>query len=164
MFDGRAWAFLAVFLLFLAQNFLEYLLPGQAPSLVLIGVIYFSLRGGPRFGTVLGFFAGALAELYGQGAFGFYLAEWAVVGAVSGLVSSQIFQDSLPAEIFLPGLAAYFSNFAELAYRRLGAGGPFPWDGFVQAFRPGVIAVTALASLVLFSWLKKFPKASPWHR
>ena len=155
MFDGRPWPFFIVFFLFLAQNLLGVLFPGSAPSLPLVAVIYFSLRRGARFGTALGLFAGALMELYGQGPFGFTMACWAALGAASGVVATQVFQDSVPAEIFLPAFAAYFLSFAELTYRRIGEGETFPWDGFFHAFQPGMLAGTVFASLVLFSLLRK---------
>ena len=155
MFDGRAWPFFIVSLLFLAQNLLTVLFPGSAPSLPLVAVIYFSLRKGARFGTLLGCFAGALMELYGQGPFGFTMACWTALGAVSGSIATQIFQDSVPAEVFLPAFAAYFLSFAELAYRKMGEGEAFPWDGFFCAFRPGMLAGTVIASLFLFPLLRK---------
>ena len=158
MSDGRFRPFFWTAALFLSQNLLNVLFPGTAPSFVLIAVIYFSMRNGGRFGLVLGLFAGTLTEIYGQGSLGFYMALWAAVGAVSGVAATQVFQDSLIAEILLPVFASYFMNLAELVYRQSAEEGGSFWPLIPHAFQPLTLAGTAAASVFLFSWLAKLPR------
>ena len=155
MFNGRFGAAALIFLLFLLQNFLNYLAPGRVPSLLLIGVIYYSLNQGPRFGMLLGLFAGFLLELFGQGGFGFYMVQLAVLGLLSGFVSSKVFQDSLLAEILLPALAAYGCLLSEAMFMRAAAGESAGWECFVQAFQPWVFVGTAFLAPLLFSRLQR---------
>ena len=153
MFNGRAGPFWLIFILFLVQNSLNYLFMGNLPPLMLIGVIYYSLKQGSRFGTALGLFAGSLAEMYGQGGLGFYMTQYAAVGALSGFVSSKIFQDSLLAEILLPAAAAYFC--AALESR-----------SFSAAFQPWVLTGTVVFSPLLFYCLQKSSvgRSGAWRR
>ena len=154
--SGRFRPWIALFLLFLAQNFLNYLFYGNVPPLTLIGVIYYSLKDGWRSGVKLGLFAGFLAELFGQGALGFYMAEFAVAGLLSGFVSSKIFQDSLPAEIFLPALLTYLSMLSEIVFLGASAGNPAGWGCLGLAFHFRILALTVLVSPLMFSWLHRF--------
>ena len=153
MFNGRVGPFALVFILFLIQNALNYLFMGALPPLPLIGVIYYSLKKGPRFGMGLGLFAGALMETYGQGGLGFYMAEYAVVGTLSGFISTRIFQDSLLAEILLPVTAAYLCAASESR-------------SFSAAFQPWVLAGTVFFSPFLFFCLQRISerRSGQWRR
>ena len=153
MFRGRTGPFWLIFILFLVQNALNYLFMGDLPPLPLIGVIYYSLKKGSRFGVALGLFAGFLAEIYGQGGFGFLMAQAAAVGALSGFVSSKIFQDSLMAEIFLPAVVVYFCALSET-------------HSFSAAFQPWVLAGTAMFSPFLFFCLQRVSsgRSGAWRR
>jgi rod shape-determining protein MreD len=155
--EGKLWPLACLSALFFIQNFFDLLFPGMAPALVLIGVVYFALRGGPVAGLIFGAYAGALIELYGQGSLGFYIAAWAAAGLGAGYLSRQVFPDSLVAEILIPGAASYLLCLAELFYRQLGEGGAFPWWGLVEALQPATLVSTILSSLILFSWLRKLP-------
>ena len=156
MRKGLLWPCFNLFLLFLAQNFFNYLFDGIVPPLTLIGVIYYSLKDGWRSGAKLGLFAGLLAELFGQGAPGFYMAQFAATGLLSGFVSSKIFQESLPAEIFLPLALTYLSMLSEMVFLGWAGGNRSGWECFGQAFRPRVLAAAVVVSPLLFSWLHRF--------
>jgi rod shape-determining protein MreD len=153
LFDGRFGPYFLIFLLFLAQNSLNYLFMGHLPPLMLIGVIYYSLKKGPRFGIALALLAGALADLFGQGALGFYMAQYAVVAALSGFASSKIFKDSLMAEIFLPAAAAYLCALSETR-------------SFSAAFQPWALIGTVLFSPLLFYCLQRSSsrRSGAWRR
>ena len=162
MFRGRLWPFFFIFILFLAQNLLDYLFPGYAPALLLTGVIYYSLKKGWRIGPGLGLFAGFFIEIFSQGPLGFYMAQFAVAGVLSGLLSSKLFGDSLPTEIFLPAAAVYFSALAEVIALQITAGSSSPWRCFSLAFQPVTLAGTALFSPLLFFCLQKTSSRGRW--
>ena len=153
MFNGRTGPFWLIFILFLVQNSLNYLFMGNWPPFLLIGVIYYSLKKGSRFGLALGLFAGALTEIYGQGGLGFYMTEYAAMGALSGFASSKIFQDSWLAEIFLPVAAAYFCAVSESR-------------SFSAAFQPWVLGGTVVFSPFLFFCLQRTSagRSGAWRR
>ena len=160
---GRLWPFFFIFILFLMQNFIDYLFPGNAPALLLTGVVYYSLKEGWRTGLWLGLFAGFFTEIFGQGPLGFYMAQFAAVGVLSGLLSSKLFGDSLLTEIFLPAVAVYFSALAEVVYRLIMTGSSGSWRCFALAFQIGAIAGTALFSPLLFFCLHKTSSRSSWR-
>ena len=159
MSNGRVAAFFWVFVLFCLQNFSSYLLGAAAPSLLLIGVMVYSLNEGSRFGLLLGLFAGFLSDLFGQGALGFGMMQLASVGVLSGLVSTQIFQEGYFTELFLPAVALYFSALAEILFTQNISGDAWGWACLGYAFRPWTLANTALVSPILFSFLKKHPSS-----
>ena len=163
MFRGRPWPFLFIFFLFVAQNFMNYLMAGNIPPVVLISVVYYSLKHGWRSGLWLGLFAGGLHEIFGQGPLGFYMAQFAAVGVLSGFLSSRIFGDSLLTEILLPTLAVYFSSLCEIFYVQWMAQDPSPWRNLSLAFRPGTLFITALFSPLLFYCLRKTSSRNPWR-
>ena len=154
MSKARFFAFVWVFVLFLLQNTLNYFFPGKCPSFLLVAVIFYSLREGAVFGLLLGAAAGFLLELFGQGGFGFWMLNLAAVGALSGYVSSKIFQDSLLTEIFLPGIAFYFSTLAEIIFLQLRAGSFSGWEAIGRAFLFWPLLGTLLFSPVIFAWLQ----------
>ena len=155
MSKERVLAFAWIFILFLIQNFFNYLFPGKCPPFLLIAVIFYSLREGPSFGVWLGATAGFLLELFSQGGFGFWIVTLAAAGALSGYVSSKIFQDSLWTGIFLPGIAFYFSTLAEIVYLKSKTGWALGWEVAGQAFLLCPLAGTLIVSPFLFGWLEK---------
>ena len=155
MSKRRLAAFGLLFILFLAQNFLNYLFPQNVPPILLVGLIYYSLKEGWRFGTVLGLFTGMLLELFGQGALGFYLIQMTVLGALSGWASFAIFPDGLLTEILFPVLGAYLSMLSEVIFTQVSTAGFASASCLVLAFRPWVLLGTPIFSLFLFSWLQR---------
>jgi hypothetical protein len=153
--SDRFLAFVWVFILFLLQNLLNYLFPGKCPPLLLMAVIFYSLREGALFGSVLGAAAGFLLELFGQGGFGVWILNLAAVGALSGYASSKIFQDSLLTEIILPGLAFYLSTLAEIVFLQARAGVFSGWDALGGAFLFWPLLGSLVFSPALFGWLQK---------
>ena len=128
-----------------------------------MAVIFYSLREGALFGMVLGAVAGFLLELLGQGALGVWMLNLAAVGALSGYVSSKIFQDSLLTEIFLPGLAFYFSTLAEILFLQARSGSLNGWDALGRAFLFWPLLGSLVFSPVLFGWLQKRRSKVSWR-
>lgn len=141
--------------LFLAQNTLFYLFPEKAPSLVLIGVLYYALFEGAAAGTVAGCWGGLLIDLFGEGRPGFFTAAFAVSGGLCGYVSSKIFEDSWLSEVVLPFLSLYGIQVAQQCVLRSQAGESVLPGAFTGAFLLWPLATTALAAPWLFNRLRK---------
>lgn len=156
MSSDRFFAFILLFFLFFLQNFLNYLFPGKCPPLLLMAVVFYSLREGPVFGMWFGAAAGFLLELFGQGGFGVWALNLAAVGALAGFVSSKIFQDSLLTEILLPGLALYFSTLAEILTLQAHAGSLSVWEAAGRSFLWWPLLGSLVFSPLLFGWLERF--------
>ncbi len=122
-------------------------------------MIFYSLKEGSLFGIGLGAAAGFLLELFGQGGFGFWIINLSVVGGLSGYVSSKIFQDSLLTEIFLPGIAFYFSTVFEIIVLQSRSGTLPGWEAMGRAFLFWPLLATLVVSPVLFACLQKFTSA-----
>jgi cell shape-determining protein MreD len=142
-----------VALLFFAENALRTVWPGT-PSLVLIGVLFYSLSAGPLFGFLIGAFGGLFFEIYGVGSFGFSMLVLGGVGAACGAVSGTLFRESFATQLLLPACAAYTITFFHLAAMRVG-GGELNAGVFLDAFSFWNIFFTALASPLLFGLLLK---------
>lgn len=145
-----------IFILFLFQNFLNYLFPGKCPALLLIAVIFYSLREGPVFGIGLGAASGFLLELFAQGRFGFWIVDLGILGALSGYMASKVFQDGLLTGIFLSGIAFYLSTLAEILFLQSQTGQLPGWEVVLRAFLFWPLLSTSLISPVVFWGLQKF--------
>ena len=154
MFSSFLWPCAALFIFFIAQNFLQYLLAGNAPPLVLIAVVYYSLKKSALTGAFLGLFAGALMEIFAQGPLGAFMIPMALAGAASGGTAAKIFQDSWPAAILIPCVTAYFFSLAELACLQI-QWGQGSWDIFGLAFQGRSLLWTLFLSPVVFFILGK---------
>ena len=157
MSKKRLAAFALLFILFLAQNFLNYLFPQNVPPILLVGLVYYSLKEGWRFGAVLGLFTGMLLELFGQGALGFYLIQMIVLGTLSGWASAAIFPDGLLTEILFPVLGAYLAMLSEVIFTQANTAGLVSASCLLLAFRPWILLGTSVFSLFFFSWLQRAP-------
>ena len=162
MSNNRLLALVWIFVLFLLQNSLNYLFPGKCPPLLLVAVIFYSLREGALFGMALGAAAGFLLELFGQGTLGFWVLNLAAVGALSGYVSSKVFQDSLLTGILLPGVAFYFSTLAEIVFLQLKSGVFSGGEAIGRAFLFWPLLGALVFSPFIFSVLQRF--SSGRHR
>ena len=128
-----------------------------------MAVIFYSLREGALFGLGLGAASGFLLDLFGQGALGIWMLNLATVGALSGYVSSKIFQDSLLTEIFLPGIAFYFSTLAEVIFLQTRAGSFSGWEALGRAFLFWPLLGSLVFSPILFGWLQKRRSRVSWR-
>jgi rod shape-determining protein MreD len=148
-------ACLWILALFLGQNALVYLFPEKAPSLVLIGVLYYALAEGAFSGFVCGVWGGLLLDLLSQGRPGFFTAALAAAGGLCGYVSSKIFEDSWLAEIVLPFLGLYALAFSQHIFLKTQTGEAVLPGVFTEAFLPWPLLTTALVSPWLFARLRR---------
>ena len=156
MLSSTLGSFLWLFVLFLAQNTLFYFFPEKAPSLVLIGVLYYSLFEGALAGLVAGCWGGLLLDLLSQGSPGFFTAAFAVSGGLCGFVSSKIFEDSWLSEVVLPAVSFYGVTLALHILWRTQNGEPMGPSVLAEAFLPWPLLTTALCAPWLFGRLRKF--------
>ena len=154
MFKGFFTAAAVLFLLFLIENFLNCFLVGNGPPLVLIGVVYYSLKKGPMVGMWLGFFAGFWTEIFGQGFLGSSILPMGLAGMLIGFVSTQLFQDGWLSAFLMPSLAAYCYLLAELFYVRIPLRQLSP-DIFLLAFQGRVLLWALFLSPCLFVLLER---------
>ncbi len=155
MFSSRFAAFFWIFALFLVQNTWTYLFPEKAPALVLIGVLYYSLFEGAAAGFMAGAWGGLLIDLFSQGRPGFFTAAFALSGAVSGIASSKIFEDSWLTEIILPFLSLYCVMLVQQFVLRTRMGEPAGFAAFFEAFLPWPLFMTAVCAPWFFTRLRK---------
>ena len=163
MSSRRLFAFIILFVIFLAENTLNFFLREATPSLLLVTVLFFSFAEGAAFGAFAGLWAGFLLDLLGLGKPGLFMSAFACVGLASGTVSSKVFQDSLFAEILLPVVCLYGVMLAEawaIAHASGEAAGPYL---VAEAFRPWKLLSTVLISPWLFARLRRM-RSGPERR
>ncbi len=108
---------------------------------MICAVVFYALSEGAGFGLAAGLWSGLLLETFAVGKFGLQIGLWGTVGFTAGLLSSKIFPESLPVQIFLPLLAQFFVSGVNLILRG---------RSFVE---PGELLMTALWAPVLFRLL-----------
>lgn len=147
---------LTVLGLYLAQNAVHYALPEAPPALVLIGVVYIALYEGALAGAASGLLAGALLELLAPGRFGPFIVPYTAAGLLTGLLSGQLFRDSLPTQVILPAFWALFMTAgAHLSGGSMSTDDPGTLAALSQSiFSPGWLW-TAVAAPLVFSVLRR---------
>jgi rod shape-determining protein MreD len=149
-------SFFWVFVLFIAQNFAVYLFPEKAPSLVLIGVLYYALFEGAVSGMVAGCFGGLLLDFFTQGRPGFFSAALAASGGLCGFLSSKIFEDSWLSEAVLPLVSLYFILFFQQVFMHARLEEPWFPAAFAHAFLPWPLVTTAASAPWVFGRMRLF--------
>jgi len=155
MSKGRFFFFLWIFFLFLLQNSVNYIFPGNTPPFLLMGVIFYALQEGPLFGMALGACAGMLLEVFTTGALGYQMAVFASCGGLSGFIASKIFRESILVQVFLPSTMLYFMTLFNFLIFKAQTGGIEGIFALSAAFRPWELLATALVSPAVFSFLRK---------
>ena len=107
--------FLAVFFAFFVQNFIQAIWAENALPFLLVAVVYYALKKGVWAGVVLGFFAGLLMELFGQGPLGAFLMPMVLSGALAGAAAGKLFHDNWLMAILILCAAVCFFMLAQLA-------------------------------------------------
>lgn len=87
--------------------FLEYIpVFGVGPQILLISVIYFSLRYGPMFGQVYGFISGLCLDGFVMTVFGVHSLVFTFVGYYYGKLSNKLDEDNFGVQMLLVFLAS----------------------------------------------------------
>ncbi len=156
MTSRRFLSFFWILFLFVAQSTIHTIFPPVITPLLVIGVIFFALTEGPSFGAVIGCFAGFLLDMLGVGKLGGSMAMLSVTGALAGFFSGQIFYDSFFTQIALPLFSQYLICVMNLFLAKsLPHGEGASLEIIKEAFFLSQPWSTALASLAVFSFLKK---------
>ncbi len=157
MSKPRVLAFLWIFIFFLLQNGLQFVLPDRAPLLLLIGVVFYGLSEGPLFGLLLGLYAGFFMDIFGVGKLGLQMAFFGSLGLLSGYAKSKVFSESLLTAILFPALAYYLLlclNF--ITTRIFFEGGAEAPAVFREALSIQALILMAILSPFIFSFLHRF--------
>ena len=149
-------SFFWVFLLFLIQNLLAYVFPGNAPALVLTGVICCALSEGVAFGALAGFWGGFWLDLLTLGRPGYYMGSFAVTGFLSGFLSKKVFQDGIFTKFGLPSLCFYLIMLVELCVLKAQIDEPITFAVVAEAFHPWPLFLTAVCSPWVFRRLRNY--------
>lgn len=110
---------------------------------MICAVVFYALSEGADFGLVAGLWAGFLLEVFVVGKFGFQMALWGAAGFFTGFLSTKIFPESFPAQLFVPLLAQTFVSGMNLCLR-----GRWCVD-------PGELLMTAFCAPILFHLLPR---------
>lgn len=156
MSKARAWAFVWILALFLAENFLQFLVPGLRAPLMLIGVVFYALYEGPQFGLWIGLAAGLLMDLYGTAKFGPEMAIHGALGVLCGYSASKLFRESLLTQMALPALATYLLYLANAVFFRSCAASESVTPGvFLDALAWPPILFAAAVSPIFFRHFRR---------
>ena len=156
--------FFLIFCLFLLQNAIALLFPQKTPTLLLIAVLFYALSEGPLFGALLGAFAGALLEIFGQGRMGSDTVVLAAAGFIFGHSARTFFRESLLAQFFFPVLAFYFVALSRLVLYQISSGGGFDLSFIRAVLLPWDVAVVFASAPVIFFCLRKVSYSSEGRR
>lgn len=158
----RVFAFVWLFVIFLAENALHFMFPHNAPPLLISGVVFYALLEGSLFGLVIGCYAGFFMDLFGIGKIGYEMALLGSIGCLSGFVASQIFRESALTESGLPVLGAYLAAVFNLfIFKTVVGTDGLTFSIFQEAFAWPQLALMALLSPLVFRFLKKVSFARP---
>jgi rod shape-determining protein MreD len=127
---------------------------GVVPNFLLLVVVTLALVEGPGDGAWVGFTAGIIFDLLGNGAVGPMALVLTVIGYMAGLLHENMFAESWLLPLTVLAVASLASVLAYgLLLDVLGAGGPFVVTFFTKML-PEALYDTALALLV-YPWLAR---------
>ena len=159
---NRIFAFLWLFVIFLAENTLRFMFPDHVPPLLVSGVVFYALLEGPLFGLVIGCYAGFFLDLLGIGKIGYEMAVLGGIGCLSGVIASQIFRESVLTESVLPVAGVYLAALLNLVIFKMAAGsGELTFGIFQEAAAWPQLVLMAFVSPLIFKFLKKVSFARP---
>ncbi|GEM_PF-1096770 len=156
-------AFLWLFVLFLAQNALHYVFLRNTPPLLLVGVVFYGLSGGPVAGLAAGCFAGVFLELFSAGRIGWQMITLGLVGIAAGSLSTKLFREGLLTQILLPPLCNYLASILSLLVFQssLRGGEALGWGIFFEAFSWPQAFLAAMTGPIIFPFLKRVSDVRP---
>lgn len=80
---------------------------GAGPQILLVSVIFLSLRYGPLFGEIYGFIAGLFLDTFAISVFGINSLVFTMVGYVYGNLSRRINESRILVQVLLAFVASY---------------------------------------------------------
>ncbi len=100
------WPFLVIFLLGLQSTWFKLFNSAQAPDLLLLFVLLYSLDAGEKHGAICGFCVGAIQDVLTFSLFGFHIVTRCLVGLVVGASRGSVFKDRPITFVMLVGLTS----------------------------------------------------------
>lgn len=100
------WPLLVLVLLGLQSAWFRLFNSAQAPDLLLLFVLLYSLDAGGKNGAICGFCVGALQDILTLSFFGFHVITRLLVGAIAGASKGSVFKDSPTTFIILVGITS----------------------------------------------------------
>jgi rod shape-determining protein MreD len=157
--QARFWAVLL--LLVVLHFWLRPLLgdPRFAPDLILIALLFFSIRERPGLGAVAGFLVGLTADAVAPTSFGAGALAGTLVGFLSGWVKAMFVADNVLITALFVFVAAWLRDAVEVvAGNQLSASAALWQLVAVAPLAALTTAATALLFLIVFrSWLARRP-------
>jgi len=147
----RFFSFFWILFIFLAQNTLNFWMPGALPPLTLPAALYIGLMEGPAFGFVIGLFAGLLNDIIVSQTVGALSLTWAALCAFAGASASTIFRESFFSWVLLPVLAMY----VHMVCMAITLQSISFFSALVRAFSVGTLFLTAVCSPILFAMMRR---------
>jgi rod shape-determining protein MreD len=93
--------------LILQLLFVEYLsVSGAGPQIMLVGVIFYSLRYGALFGEIFGFVSGVFLDTFSISVFGVHGLVFTLVGYIYGNFSKKLNENKVGVQMLLAFLAS----------------------------------------------------------
>ncbi len=157
-------AFLWISVLFFLQIAAQPIFFDQTPPLVLIGIIFFALSGGPMVGLLTGALAGFLLDLLGTGPLGYEMVVFASAGAFCGFFSNILFRDGLVTQLFVPTAMNFMIQLCNLILFRHLYGRPVYWSVLKEAWDVSSFFLTLFLSPFLFAFLRSVTRSSSPRR
>ena len=105
--------FLTLILTLVAQSVFSLYLPlfGLVPELVLISVVYFSLKQGAIFGEFYGFVAGIILDVFSLQIFGLRSFLFTIVGFSVGSYSHKLDESKIKVQVLINFVAMFLCFF-----------------------------------------------------
>lgn len=153
---GYSWLILTILSFLILQVSILPLVEvrGIRPDLLLIAIVFFSLRLGPTRGLVLGLITGFLKDCLGNGLFGGYAFCFALLGLIVGYNGKVLYRESPYTQVVVTFLASCLAYFLYYLLVKLYQAMPPMTDSFRWVILPASI-YTAVVCLPVFFLLQK---------
>lgn len=143
-----------LFLAFLLQILILLYIPiwGSAPELVLLTLLFFSLKHGSLFGEIYGFISGLLLDCFTISVFGLRAFIFTSIGYFVGKFSHKLDEDKIQVQVLVTILAVVFYYLTNNIFSNLLLGSSINIDLFKLVF---IIIYNSAVSPGMFLLLKK---------
>ena len=150
----RAYFLIVCFVLLESSLSWSIRFPRWVPMMSLVVVVFAALTDGPRSGVKCGLLLGLLLDLMSVEKFGAFSVACAVTGGAVGLLKSQVFSESLLAQLVIP-VGAYIAVFAGMAALSMENDAWSLWALLERAARQPSLLLTLGLSPFLFFFFRK---------
>ncbi|MCI2109957.1 MAG: rod shape-determining protein MreD [Acidaminococcaceae bacterium] len=121
------WPLLALLLFAVQIHWFMFFSSTQAPDLLLLFLLLFSLDTGGRRGARCGFFIGTLQDVVTFSFFGYHMITRLLLGFLIGSSRERIFKDKIATFFVLVAVVSIFLKIVTAIFLMLYRGHMFPW-------------------------------------